>query len=112
MIMASNSVISGDFLGSPVSVSWKGELTVKGFPLNKYTILSCDFISQSKKKSVASAIGRAAVGGALIGPIVLLAGVTAKSKGTYLVSLTCIEDVSFVLEIDDNIKNILLRSLN
>lgn len=45
-------------------------------------IIKTIIVSSSSKKKASSAIGRAAIGGALLGPAGLLAGTTAKSKDT------------------------------
>ena len=53
-------------------------------------------------KSAASAVGRAAVGTILLGPIGLLAGVTAKRKGVYTIALEFHNGGKSLIEIDEN----------
>lgn len=56
-------------------------------PLDKTTIESYEVITEDVRKSAASGIARGAVGAAFLGPIGLLAGVSAKNKSDYTVAV-------------------------
>lgn len=104
---ATNKVIKGDFEGYSV-VSTLGIITFTQFfstklILKKEIISSYEIIDEEKQKSLSSALGRAAVRGILLGPLGLLAGVTAKSKGTYLIAIEFVDGKKSLIEADDKI---------
>lgn len=84
-----SKVVGGDYEGKLLVVAINGAVRmslglVKYFDLNKDTVDHYEVIDETSlttgKKSAVSAVGRAFVGGALLGPAGLLAGVTAKTK--------------------------------
>ena len=87
---AKNEVIAGDYKGEPICVAG-GESTIcrglfkKSIGLNSKTVESYELQDSSSQKSAASAVGRAAVGAFVLGPVGIAAGLSAKSKGTYTV---------------------------
>ena len=112
--MASNHVISGDYNGYYVSISGKTLFMydIKNTPvfnsqytdkidLDKYTIREYNVVNENYNKTVGGVVGRAAVGAAILGPIGLLAGATAKNKGTYVVAVTFRNGKQSLLEIDE-----------
>lgn len=112
--MASNHVISGDYNGYYIDISGKtlfmydikntsvfnGQYTNR-INLDKKTILEFNVVNENYKKTVSGVVGRAAIGAAFLGPIGLLAGATAKNKGTYVVAVSFKNGRKSLLEIDD-----------
>ena len=84
--MAKNQVIAGDYNGKPVS-SIFGAVSIGSITISKATVESYETVDENYKKSAVSAVGRAAVGAFLLGPIGLLAGVSAKNKGTHTLAI-------------------------
>ena len=116
--MASNSVVAGDYAG-------KNILLEKGMPyiwevvdgkwgnlyFNKQYVDSYEFFDSKTQKSAASAVGRAALGAALLGPVGLLAGVSAKSVGTHQIVIYWKSGKRSLIEVDDKIKAAIVAKL-
>ena len=97
MASAKNKVVAGDYKGwivsgfaavgiylyPSVTQSFLGD----GVKLDKFKVESFELMTEEKVKSGASAIFRGAVGVAILGPVGILAGLTAKSKGIYNVAI-------------------------
>lgn len=82
-----NTVIAGDYKNKQViSVFGKPFISPGMFKgeiwLNSDNVETYEVAEETSKKSGTSAVGRSLVGGALLGPAGLFAGVTAKEKGT------------------------------
>lgn len=113
---AKNKVIAGDyegkllggssFAGAFISISIRQTV-----PLDKTTIESYELITDEHRKSAASGVGRGLVGGALLGPVGLLAGgLSAKSKGIYQVAIQFKDGKRSLVEIDDKIYKALIKA--
>lgn len=81
---AKNKVIAGDYQGKVV-MSTLGTVTItlgflKTLVLDKNTVEEYEVMDETHSKSATSAVGRGLVGGFLLGPVGLLAGLSAKSK--------------------------------
>lgn len=106
--MAKNEVIAGEYTKYTVIYDG-GKVYLKEFNswnprivyLNKSTVHEYNILNENYKKTVTGVVGRAAVGAAILGPIGLLAGATAKNKGTYVVSITFKNGTQSLLEIDE-----------
>ena len=106
--MAKNEVIAGDYQGYSVSCSGsrvfiydlKNSQANKIY-LDKQTIYEYDVVNENYKKTVTGVVGRAFLGAAILGPVGLLAGATAKNKGTYIVTVSFKNGRKSLLEIDD-----------
>jgi len=112
---AKNKVIAGDYEGCNV-----GEL---GIFLNKNShgykdILSIDFetveryevIDEKTQKSATSAILRGFAGAVLLGGVGLLAGLSAKSKGIYVLAIYFNDGKKSLIEVNDKIyKNLMIK---
>lgn len=105
--MAKNKVIAGDYAGSPVatvfgqayiSLGWKNEKY-----LSKAYVENYEVITEESRKSAKSAVGRAFVGSVLLGGVGLLAGLSAKSKGTYTIAIQFKDGKQSLIEVDDKI---------
>ncbi len=112
---AKNKVIAGDYLGKMVD-SAIGEPYIilrilKTLPLNSQTVESYELITDEHRKSASSGAARGLVGGALLGPVGMLAGgLSAKSKGVYQVAIQFKDGKRSLLEIDDKIYKALIKS--
>lgn len=106
--MAKNAVIAGDYPDYWVSYS-SGKVYMYDSKnsqrdkiyLDKHTIQNYDVVNENYKKTVSGVVGRAAIGAAFLGPIGLLAGATAKNKGTYVVAVSFKNGRKSLLEIDE-----------
>lgn len=111
-----NSVIAGDYAGKGV-IYTAGQVLIavsllNSVKLNKDTVESYELITEEHRKSAASGIARGLVGGALLGPVGLLAGgLSAKNKGTYQVAIQFKDGKRSLLEIDDKIYKGLIKAL-
>jgi hypothetical protein len=106
MAKAKNKVIAGDYQGKQVLCSL-GFVSIslgliKSLDLNNKNVKSYELITDEHRKSAASGVARGIVGGALLGPVGMLAGgVSAKSKGTYQVAVEFNDGKRSLLEVDD-----------
>lgn len=122
MAKAKNAVIAGDFTGKTISISGGKMCIGSGFGSQIYidrdSIEAYEVITEEQRKSAASGIARGLVGGALLGPVGLLAGVSAKNKGIYQVAIQFKSDnpkfsycgKKSLIEIDDKLYKILIKS--
>lgn len=96
---AKNQVIAGEYLhqyvGSDLSIG------IGNVKITKYRVAHYEVVDAESRKSASSAVGRAAVGAALLGPLGLVAGVTAKRKGIYTVSIEFTDGKKSLIEIDE-----------
>jgi hypothetical protein len=109
--MASNVVISGDYKGSSVSIAWGGGVKIAGIKLDKSNVDYYEIIDEKQRKSATSAVGRAAIGSFILGPVGLLAGLSAKSKGTHTIAIYFKNGMKSLVEVDDSIKKQIVTSL-
>ena len=112
---AKNRVIAGDYEGKMV-MSTLGIVSIstgftKSIELNKDTVEEYEIIDESKRKSAVSAVGRAFVGGVILGPVGWLAGLSAKSKGTHVIAVQFKDGKKSLLQIDDKIYSSLIKKL-
>lgn len=115
MAGARNMVVAGDYRGKAVSFSFGLPCIVikfgKTLNLSKNTVESYELITDEHRKSAASGVARGLVGGALLGPVGMLAGgLSAKSRGIYQVAIQFKTGEKSLLEIDDNIYKAIIRS--
>ena len=116
-----NVVIAGDYEGKAIEKSGNalsiivengGWLAPKKFiDINKTTVESYEIIDEKSRKSATSAVGRGAVGAFLLGPVGMLAGLSAKSKGTHTIQINFTAGKKSLLYVDDKIKSILIKTL-
>ncbi|HYF82096.1 MAG TPA: hypothetical protein VEB00_03585 [Clostridia bacterium] len=111
---AKNKVIAGDYLYGSVGTFF-GSINIssgfKDYPINKDTVDEYEVVDEVKRKSAASAVGRGLVGGLVLGPVGLLAGLSAKSKGIHVVALQFKDGKKSLIEIDDKIYKELIKKL-
>ncbi|MGE7837991.1 hypothetical protein [Viridibacillus arvi] len=112
---AKNKVIAGDYQGKNILhtfgiVSIATSLT-KTIDLNKDLVEEYEVIDESSRKSATSAVGRAFVGGVILGPVGWLAGLSAKSKGVHVVAIQFKDGKKSLIEINDKIYSSLVKKL-
>ena len=104
MARALNKVTAGDYRKKSVSITVTGKPKIGKLRLNSETVQSYELITDEHSKSAASGIGRGLVGGTLLGPVGMLAGVmSAKNKGGYHVAIKFRNGKQSLLEVDDMI---------
>ena len=112
---AKNKVIAGDYNGKMI-LSTFGIVSLstsafKSFPLDKTTVEEYEVLDEESRKSATSAVGRAFVGGVILGPVGWLAGLSAKSKGTHTIALQFKDGKKSMIEVDDKIHSALRKKL-
>lgn len=110
---AKNKVIAGDYDGKLVNQVF-GTVTIStGFissiALDKTTVSSYELMDESHSKSAVSAVGRGLVGGFLLGPVGLLAGLSAKTKGVHVVAIQFTDGKKSLIEVDEKIYKAILK---
>ena len=115
MASAKNKVIAGDYIGNMVGQGLGQPYISIGFAksinLNKTTVDSYELITDEHRKSAKSGVARGLVGGALLGPVGLLAGgISAKSKGIYQIALQFKDGKRSLIEVDDKIYKAIIKS--
>ena len=112
---AKNKVIAGDYDGKLITPTLGYIMIRISFSekiyLDKNKIESYEVITDEHRKSAMSGITRGAIGATLLGPIGLLAGLSAKSKGIYTIALKFKDGKNSLIEINDNLYKILIKSL-
>lgn len=107
MAKAKNMVIAGDYQGKAVMGGAKPGIVVKVFRplyLDSTTVESYEVITDEHRKSAASGVARGLVGGALLGPVGMLAGgLSAKDKGIYQIAIQFKDGKKSLIEVDDAI---------
>ena len=84
---------------------------MKTIEINKETVEDYEVMDESHRKSATSAVGRGLVGGFLLGPVGLLAGLSAKSKGTHVVALQFKDGKKSLIEMDDKMYKALVQKM-
>lgn len=116
---AKNLVIAGEYEGKGLAVLNNETCIViainfiksQKIKLNKTTVESYEVITDEHRKSASSGVARGLVGGALLGPVGLLAGgLSAKNKGTYTLAIRFKDGKSSLLEVDDKIYKNIIRN--
>lgn len=112
---AKNKVIAGDYVGGAVGSTFGSAYVQAGMfktvDLIKEKVESYELVTDDHRKSAKSGVSRGLVGGALLGPVGLLAGgLSAKSKGVYTVAIAFKDGKSSLLEVDDKIYKVIVKS--
>ncbi|MCD8398818.1 MAG: SHOCT domain-containing protein [Lachnospiraceae bacterium] len=123
--MARNMVIEGDYKGKNLKVGMIGKgkektycasIVLGGFKkdifLTPDTVSMYEVVTEAHQKSAKSGVTKGLIGGALLGPVGLLAGgVSGKTKGTYNIVVSFKDGKRSLLEIDDNYYNMIVEKL-
>lgn len=75
---------------------------------NKKNIESIQLVDTDSKKSASSAIARGYVGGVLLGPVGLLAAVSAKNKKSFSINITWKDGEKSIVTLDDKMYKTLI----
>jgi len=112
---AKNAVVNGDYKGKLVGQGGgKAFISVgliKSIKLDATTIEAYEVMDEQHQKSASSAVGRAAVGSLLLGPVGLLAGVSAKTKGAYMVAVQFKDGKRSLMEVDEKIYKAIMSAM-
>lgn len=105
---AKNRVISGEYKGEVViKVFMEDKIRVGDFDSNifidKTTVEEYQLITEENRKSGTSAILRGAAGAAILGPVGLLAGLSAKTEGINTVAILWKNGKRSLIEVDNKI---------
>lgn len=113
--MAKNKVIAGEYSGSNVGKTLGQIYIGAGFANNIYldqtTIKNYELITEEHRKSAVSGISRGLVGGVLLGPVGLLAGLSAKNKGTHTIAIEFSNGKRSLIEIDEKIYKAFIQKM-
>lgn len=116
MAKAKNKVIAGDYEGVYISYAL-GQISLatgffKSVDINKKNVANYEVITDEHRKSAASGVARGLVGGALLGPVGMLAGgISAKSKGIYQIAIEFNDGKRSLIEVDDKIYKAITKAL-
>lgn len=117
MASARNKVIKGDYTEWSI---FKGvnapylHLTLGGMSdiiLNKATVEAYEVITEEQRKSGTSAVLRAGAGAVLLGGVGLLAGLSAKNKGIYVIAIQFKDGKKSLIEVDEKIYKQLVQAM-
>jgi hypothetical protein len=112
---AKNKVIAGDYLNRPlmtlagaaaILLDWKNRIN-----LDKTEVASYEVMTEDIRKSAASGIIRGAVGAALIGPVGILAGLSAKNKSTITIAIRFKDGKNSLIEVDQKIYKAIVQAM-
>lgn len=113
--MAKNTVIAGDYEGKSIIKTFGLIAIGIGFGnnlnLDKTTVESYELITEEHRKSAVSGVSRGLIGGALLGPVGLLAGLSAKSKGTHTLAVQFKDGKRSLIEIDEKIYKAFIQKM-
>lgn len=113
--MAKNKVIAGDYEGKSIIQSI-GNVAIsvrflKTKMLDKTTVKEYEVLDEESRKSATSAVGRAFVGGVILGPVGWLAGLSAKSKSTHVIAIEFMDGKKSLIEIDQKIYKAFIQKM-
>lgn len=111
---AKNKVIAGDYNNASIATLLGTINLTSGFksiPINKDIVETYEVVDEEKRKSAASAVGRGLVGSLILGPVGLLAGLSAKTKGVHLIAIQFKDGKKSLIEMDEKIYKALVRKL-
>ena len=115
MASAKNKVVAGNYENMPVVCSNNTAIIVAGIRekilITRDWVESYEVVDETSRKSAASAVGRAAIGGLLLGPVGLAAGLSAKSKSIHTVAINFKGGNRSLLEVDDKIYKAIVEQL-
>lgn len=110
-----NKVVAGDYKGKGVSAGFKCPVITlpmfKTIKLNADTVSIYEVLNQDTRMSSSSAVGRAIVGSAILGPIGIAAAMGAKNKENYMIAIQFKDGKKSLLEVDKSVYKALIKSL-
>lgn len=100
-----NMITAGEYQGAGIKTGFNSITICKGLKrikLTKDMVESYELITDEHRKSAVSGVARGIVGGALLGPVGMLAGgLSAKNKGIYNVAVEFKDGKKSLMELDD-----------
>lgn len=114
MSSAKNRVLDGFYKGDFIRSSGNNIYIDAGFTkidINKKRFSSYELLTEDKVKSGTSAILRGAIGVSILGAPGILAALTAKDKSIYLVALEYNDGGHSIIEVDERLYKLLIRSM-
>lgn len=113
--MAKNKVISGEYEGKVLLTTLGKTFIQIGFLKTvelSEIVESYEVLDEEKTKSASSAVVRGLIGGALLGPVGLLAGgLSAKNKVSKIILLKLKDGKESLIEVDQKIYLSILKTL-
>lgn len=115
MAKAKNKVIAGDYErkkvdGGGLSPAFIMVGMLKTINLDNKNVETYELITDEHRKSAKSGVARGIVGGALLGPVGMLAGgISAKTKGIYQIAIQFKDGKRSLLEVDDKIYKSIIK---
>lgn len=111
MAKARNKVIAGWREGQTI-MGLLGSLSIDGVvQINRTTVENYELVADEQRKSASSGVARGLVGGALLGPVGMIAGgVSAKNKGIYTVAVYFRNGQRSLIEMDDKCYKLLIKN--
>lgn len=114
-----NYVSTGDYAHFKISIDTKNCLKISALngwkpltiKINPETVDSYELIGEESHTSGSSAVGRAAVGSFLLGPIGVAAALSAKKKGIHTIGIKWKDGGKSIIEIDDKLYKTFLSSM-
>lgn len=115
MAKARNKVIAGEYDGKAISASFGIVSIITGFGksvnIDSSNVESYELLTDEHRKSAKSGVARGLVGGALLGPVGLIAGgISAKEKGIYQIAIMFKDGNKSLIECDDKIYKAIIKS--
>ena len=112
--MAQNKVIAGAYQGKMVGQTFGNAYLQTSFlktVFHKDIVVNYEVLDSDSKKSMSSALLRGGLGAALLGPVGLLAGLSAKNKNSKIIALKFNDGQECVVDVDDKVFKAILKSL-
>lgn len=114
---AKNQVIAGDYIGKAVTVMGGAPQIVlsrdwtENRQLDRVDVERYEVVTEEQSKSAASGVARGLVGGALLGPVGMLAGgLSAKNKGVYTLAVQFKDGKRSLIEVDEKVYKAIVKS--
>ncbi len=112
-----NIVTAGDYEDRHIELSGKKVFIRDGnfgfgkkIFIDRDTVDAYEVVGEDIKTSGTSAVARGAVGAAILGPVGLLAGVSAKKKGIHTIAIQFKDGKKSLMDVDDEVfKSIIKR---
>lgn len=112
MAKAQNKVIAGEYNNQRITTGTNGpRIAYYSVTINRDSVEAYELVTAEKMKSGSSAIIRGAIGGAVLGPVGLLAAVTAKNNGINTVAIAWKNGKKSLIEIDDKLYKSLVAAM-
>lgn len=114
---AKNRVIAGEYEGKAIAVAGGKPYILLGWGksnmmyIDKNSVDSYQLVTEEYYKSATSGIARGAVGAALLGPIGLLAGLSAKNKGIHTIVIKYKDGKESLAEVDEKIYKAIMATM-